>query len=143
MATKHPAATKNDHYDFCDIEGWEVVRGAKGKPVQHHVTFKLILGSGRILRTRISRPTNNKPYGAELFRHILRDQLEVTADTFWDCVKHRVVPEREAAAKEIPQHALPLGLAMELRRLGVDDEEIASLDAQSAAERLAELYAKH
>jgi len=142
MASRHPAATKNDHYDFCDIEGWEIVRGTKGKPVQHHMTFKLLLGSGRILRTRISRPINNKPYGTELFRHILRDQLEVTADTFWDCVKHRVVPEREAAPKAVPQHALPLGLAMELRRLGVGDKDISSLDPLSAAELLAELYAK-
>ena len=140
MGTKFPAATKNDHHDFCDHESWEVVRGAKGKPVTHHVTFKLQLRSGKVLRTRISHPINDQPYGANVFSHILRDQLEVTKDVFWACVTDRVLPEREGAQRELPGNALPLGLAMELRRLGATDHEIAELTPVTAAERLAELY---
>lgn len=141
-ATKYPAATKNDHHDFCDHENWQVVRGAKGKPVRHHVTFTLTLSSGRVLRTRISRPVNNQPYSTQLFSLILRDQLEVTEPVFWGCVKDGILPDREPKQPEAPANALPLGLAMELKRLGVTDDVLATLTPQSAAGLLAELYSQ-
>lgn len=142
MASKHRAPTRNDHHDFCMTENWEVVRGAKGKPVKHHVTFKLVLNSGNVLRTRISRPVNNDSYGPGRFKEILRDQLQVTVDDFWACVNDRVLPDRGGKDRAIPENAISLGLVMELRRLGVSQDEINGMDPASAANWVAEFYAK-
>ena len=54
--SKHPRATREDHDDFCTTEGWILVRGATGKPVQHHRTYELALPDGSILRSRPTTP---------------------------------------------------------------------------------------
>ncbi len=138
--SKYPAATKNDHHDFCATEEWELVRGAKGKPIAHHVTFKLVLPNGDVLRTRISRPIDGKPYGGNIVSHILRDQLCVSKAEFWSCVKGGIRPDRGDKKRVLPKSAMPLNLMMELTRLGVSSETIQSLNAVSAVELLAELY---
>ncbi|MGO1543622.1 MAG: cytotoxic translational repressor of toxin-antitoxin stability system [Gulosibacter sp.] len=123
-------------------EGWELIRGARGKPVTHHVTFTLLLPSGDRLRTRISRPVNGDTYGARLFADILREQLQVTKAEFWQCVRQGVAPNRGAPSQQLPKNALPLKLTVELTRLGVDAATLATLDTQSAEVLLVELYEK-
>lgn len=117
-----------------------MVRGAKGKPVTHHITFKLALPNGDVLRTRISRPIDGKAYGEKLFSHILRDQLCVNKNEFWSCVRGRILPARGEQRDVLPKHALPLRLSMELTRLGVDIQTMQTLDSASATELLAQLY---
>lgn len=76
-------ATRREHQRFCEIDGWVEVLNARGKPTQHHITYELLLGDGRILRTRISRPANTDRYGKGLWAHILDDQLMVSVEEFW------------------------------------------------------------
>ena len=52
------AASRREHRRFCEIEGWAEVLNARGKPTEHHITYELALGDGRVYRTRISRPAN-------------------------------------------------------------------------------------
>ena len=56
--SKYPAATREDHDDFCVAEKWQLVRGASGQPVRPHRTYELACWDGQILRTRISRPVD-------------------------------------------------------------------------------------
>lgn len=106
--TSFPAATRKDHLTFCHTEGWEEVRRATGKKVNHHLTFELALEDGRILRTRISHPPGKDTYGKSLWTRILREQLDVTEPIFWACVKDGARPER--SAPHPAKHAIPADL---------------------------------
>ncbi|MGQ0369811.1 cytotoxic translational repressor of toxin-antitoxin stability system [Leucobacter sp. Z1108] len=139
---RHPPASRDDHDTFCVNEHWEIVRGATGKPVTHHRTYKLVLWDGRVLRTRISRPVNGTQYSAKVWRHILRNQLEVDDGTFWRCVTGGALPDRGEAHIEPPRKSIPLGLVRELVKLGATQQELEGLDGAGAARMYARLWAE-
>jgi len=133
-----PAPTRADHQKFCEREGWTQVRTARGKTGTHHITFELTLPDGRILRTRISHPPDRSAYGRALWGHILRDQLDVTEDVFWACVRDKIVPARAAASQ--PGAGIPAALVYQLIRHGVPESEVAEMTRADALRRLNELW---
>ena len=106
--------TRATHNQFCLTEKWEAVRNARGGPVAHHITYELPLWDGRRRRTRVSRPADNTTYGPSLWKTILRDQLEVTEDQFWACVKDKERPNRGQDAQPTSGSSLPAGLVYQL-----------------------------
>lgn len=141
--SKFPAPDRERHDDFCVIESWELVRGAAGKPVRHHRTYELVLASGDILRTRISKPVDRTTYAPSMWSAILRDQLRVTSTEFWDCVLHRRLPDRGGALAVSNPAALPLHVLGELiDRLGMSPEDAIRLTRAEALSRIAEHWAK-
>lgn len=60
------------------------------------MTYELTLHDGRVLRTRISHPVDRTVYGAAMWAHILRDQLDVEEAEFWACVLDGTLPDRGA-----------------------------------------------
>lgn len=135
--SKHPAPTREHHDEFCEREGWIIVRGATGRPVSHHRTYELTLWNGRVLRTRISKPVDKSTYSPSTWSHILREQLEVTAEEFWSCVDDGRLPDRGAPEPQAPENAVPLYLVRALGELGVEENEALSLTPREAAELLA------
>lgn len=130
-----PQPTRQDHEKFCAIEGWESVRDARGRTGTHHVTYELVLSDGRVLRTRISHPVDRSTYGPSLWSHILRDQLCVSEEEFWTCVRDGVKPGR--GVPEPPSEALPADLVhLLITRVGVTDSEVARMSKAEAVERL-------
>jgi hypothetical protein len=126
-----PPVTRTAHDAFCRYEGWRLVLDAQGRPVSHHVTYELDLPSGRVLRTRISRPVRPEPYGAQMATQILRHQLEVDETQFWACVNDRVLPERAPAPP--PVETIPAGLLQVLRnQLHLSDDQLANLTRAEA-----------
>jgi hypothetical protein len=126
------AASRRDHDRFCQIEGWDQVRNARGRTGHHH-THELKLADDRILRTRISHPINNETHGARTWSHILRDQLDVTEAEFWACVDERKLPDRGTAADEAPANALPASLVYQLIHVvGVPEAEVATMTRDRA-----------
>ncbi len=103
-----PGPARRAHLDFCAIEGWTEVRRATEKRGGHHLTFELSLPDGRTLRTRISHPPATQTYGARLWAHILRDQLDVDEPTFWKCVRDQVPPPRSEPSP--PRRGIPVDL---------------------------------
>ncbi|MCU1417069.1 MAG: cytotoxic translational repressor of toxin-antitoxin stability system [Schumannella sp.] len=135
--SKHPAPDRERHDDFCVIERWEIVHGSKGKPVQHHRTYELVIPSGDILRTRISKPVDRTTYSASMWSAILRDQLKVTNDEFWACVQNKVLPDRGGAVAASNPKALPLHLLNELiERVGMTPEDAIALTLEEALQRM-------
>jgi len=133
--TAWPQATREDHERFCRAEGWRRVRDAKGRTGTHHVTYELTLPDGQILRTRISRPPDRTAYGDSLWSHILRDQLKVTQDVFWACLRDGTLPDRGVPA--VPAEALPADLVhLLLTRVGLTEDEIRQLTKMEAIARL-------
>jgi hypothetical protein len=135
-----PAPTRRDHQAFCETEGWEQVRDARGKTSGHHaVTYELHLHDGRILRTRISHPPDGSTYGKGMWGHILRDQLDVDDRTFWACARDGIKPDRGAPAE--PQDALPAELVYLLvSRVGLSRPEIAEMTREGAVARLSRYW---
>ncbi len=130
-----PAPTRADHDKFCRVEAWTPVRDATGRTGTHHVTYELALPDGRILRTRISHPPNRTTYGAGLWAHILRDQLDIDEAAFWAAVRDGVKPPRGAPA--VPAETLPAELALLLvNRVGLKREQVAAMTKAEAIERL-------
>jgi hypothetical protein len=122
-------------------EGWSRVRNARGGAGSHHETFEFHLPDGRILRTRISHPPDRSTYGADVWRHILRDQLGVSEAEFWACVKDGVTPRRAGA--EAPKEAVPAEIAYLLvNRAGVPEGVVMKLGRQEAIERLNQYWAE-
>lgn len=140
--TGYPAPTRNDHDTFCATEGWELVRGASGQPVQHHRTYLLTLPNGDVLRTRISKPVNSDTYGPARWRHILRDQLRVTEAEFWACVRDQVLPDRGRTEPRPPADAIPLGVVLALiEHVGLSEDAVREMSRQEAIDRLNEHWA--
>jgi hypothetical protein len=130
-----PPPTREDHDRFCKNEGWRRVRDARGRTGTHHVTYELDLPDGRILRTRISHPPDRTTYGPSLWAHILRDQLCISPEDFWACVRDGIRPPR--GMPEVPVVALPADVVHLLKtRVGLTDAEVAAMTKDEAVARL-------
>jgi hypothetical protein len=130
-----PAATREDHERFCKNEGWRQVRNARGRVGTHHVTYEFNLPDGRTLRTRISHPPDRTTYGPGLWAHILRDQLGVSEDDFWACVRDGVRPDRGLPVT--PAETLPADLVyLLINRVGLSDADVAQMSKEEAVARL-------
>lgn len=133
---KHP--TWDDIRRFCEVDGWEARTTVKGRRGDHD-RFTERLPDGRVLRTRASHGSDQLG-DPGLVRHILRDQLEVSADEFWTAVAKGIAPVRGAPPPEVsteePAHQLPDWLAVNLAlNVGLSDEQIASLSEEEAMRR--------
>lgn len=137
-----PAPTRSAHQAFCENEGWEQVRNARGKTSNHHAaTYQLHLPDGRILRTRISHPPDGSTYGDSIWSHILRDQLVVDEETFWACARDGHKPDR--GEREEPEEALPAEVAYLLTtRVGLSREQIADMTRDEAISRLQQYWSE-
>jgi hypothetical protein len=135
-----PAPTRSDHQAFCQNEGWEQVRNARGKASGHHaVTYELHLHDGRILRTRISHPPDGSTYGAGIWSHILRDQLDVDEAAFWACARGGTKPDRGEPVP--PAEALPADLVhLLITRLRLSRAEIADMTRDEAIARMQQFW---
>lgn len=139
MMSRHPTPARKDHQVFCRTEGWTQVRNSTGR-TGHQFVYELALPDGRMLRTRISHPVGRDTYGASIWSHILRDQLDVTEDEFWDCVRGRAIPERGAPAPSAA--AIPAGVVSQLLAHGVGEAEIRDMTKGEAIGRLNDLWTR-
>jgi hypothetical protein len=130
-----PPPTRKDHETFCEVEEWRRVRDARGRTGTHHVTYELDLVDGRILRTRISHPVDRTDYGPGIWKHILRDQLDVDEASFWSCVQDGVKPGRGAPVP--PKQALPADLVhLLITKVGLAESDVAAMSKDEAITRL-------
>lgn len=126
--------TRADHLRFVQVEGWVQKRSG------HHVVFQLVVGDD-ILRTRISHPPSAKDtYGKGMWGHILKDQLKVSEEEFWACVRDRTPPARSQPVAERPG-GLPAEVVYQLvERVGLPEEEVRAMTKDEAVQRLREYW---
>jgi hypothetical protein len=133
--------TRSDHETFCVNEGWTRVRSARGRDVRHHDTYEFPLPDGQVLRTRISRPVNPETYGPALAQHILRDQLRVSVEQFWACVRDRTAPDR--GGPRTPPEAIPLEVVnLLINRAGYNEAEVAEMSKDEAIAALNKFWSQ-
>jgi hypothetical protein len=130
-----PQPTREDHERFCKNEGWRRLRDARGRTGTHHITYELDLPDGGVLRAQISHPPDRTTYGPSLWAHILRDQLRVSDEEFWACVREGRRPGR--GERPMPSDALPTDLVhLLIHRVGLTDTEVAGMSKDEAVDRL-------
>lgn len=83
-------ATFRDLKTFVEREGWvEEPNLTHGRArTGDHWRYRKNLMDGTSLRTKVSHGLHDD-IGIDLFKHILRDQLQVTEEHFWDVVRGR------------------------------------------------------
>ncbi len=72
---------------FCRIDGWSEVRRSD------HVFYEKVLADGRVLRTHPSL-SSRKPMSPGRFKAILRYQLCVSGEQFWQALDTRKPVDR-------------------------------------------------
>jgi hypothetical protein len=134
-----PQPTREAHERFCVTEGWRRVRDARGRTGTHHVTYELDLPDGSVLRTRISHPVDRSGYGKGIWAHILRDQLDVSEQEFWACVRDGEKPDRGAPL--LDKEALPAEMVhLLIARVGLSEKEVAEMTREEAIVRLQQYW---
>ena len=103
------------------------------------MNYELALPDGRVLFTRVSHPVDRTDYGASIWSHILRDQLQVTAEEFWACVDMGVIPDR--GGHEVPSETIPVAVVQTLiRDAHIPESEVRAMSKAQAVARLAQFY---
>ena len=75
-----------------------------------------------------------------MWSHILREQLAVSADEFWDCVNDHQPPQRSQPPGRQPE-AIPVGVVTALVNVfRISEDEVRSMTKAQAIERLAQGY---
>jgi hypothetical protein len=122
---------------FCLIDDWIDLTGRPGHKGSDHDRYAKILPNGERLYTRVSRNAGGvDDHG--LFKHILRDQLRVTEEQFWEAVDGGTPPKRPGQEKPTPPPAtyLDYSLVRQLMHAGYTHEDISGFSRQGAIDRL-------
>lgn len=123
------------HDRFCRTEGWQPVRDEHSETGSRTVTYELTLPDGRALRSRVVQPPPDRCYGPSVWKHILRDQLQVSEPEFWACVRDGKVPDR--GVPKPAADALPVGLVhLLINRVGMPESEVMAMSKDQAIARL-------
>lgn len=126
-----PPPKKSDLKRFCEKDGWSP------KKRTDHWRYTKLLPDGRTLRTRVSFGSGEIG-DPGLFAEILRIQLEVSEDEFWRVVRDGGPARRSTAPPPTPpaSPALAASTVLQLRKLGVTDDQVRRLKSQAEAEKL-------
>jgi hypothetical protein len=94
-----------------------------------------------VLNTKISRPVDGTTYDVQLWRTILREQLQVTEEQFWACVNDGRRPNRDVAVERGPvAETIPANVVHVLKVNGLSDTEIIALGRAEAIKRAQEIW---
>ncbi|HEX5415840.1 MAG TPA: hypothetical protein VFZ25_09240 [Chloroflexota bacterium] len=111
---------------FCRMDGWEPVRSTD------HVFFRKVLADGTSLETHRSF-ADDKTMSAGRFMAILRVQLKVSPDDFWETLRTGRAAPRPGATPPPESPALPAWIVRVLRNdLGLSEQHIAGMTLEDA-----------
>lgn len=124
------------HRKFVETEGWQkrgTARG-KGKKGDHH-RYTLQLATGDILYTRVSHGAGQTD-DLNLVAKILRDDLRVTEEDFWNCVDNGVLPPRPQPPSATPAvEAIDASLLRNLiRKVEMTPQQLEGLTKDQAVQ---------
>ena len=137
-----PQPRFSDLRRFCEIDGWEELKGGSGKRGDHF-RYRKVLPDSRILRTKASH--SDDEIGRDLWNHVWREQLALEGeDQFWEALETGKPVDRGRADEPAPSGpSLPAWLVNNLiRQAGVSPEEVARMSEEEARERLNEFYSR-
>jgi hypothetical protein len=112
--------------EFCRIDGWRPLRST------NHTFHQKVLPDGTVLETHASF-SGDKTMSPGRFALILRTQLKVSQDDFWEALRTgRPVKRPSAPLPAAPPAVTPWVANALKRQFGKTDEEIAAMDPAEA-----------
>jgi hypothetical protein len=138
-----PQPKFSDIQRFCEIDGWEATKSARGKTGDHY-RYRKVLADGTVLRTRTSH-SDQQIGDPGLWSRIWRHQLGLSSEEqFWDALSSGDPVDRsteEPAAPEGP--TLPGWLFQKLVMVvGLPEAEVMEMSEEQAKARLNEFYSQ-
>jgi hypothetical protein len=125
--------TWSDVESFLKADGWiRVTASARGGRRQRHIFFEKELQDGRVLQTHISHDRAGT-MSAGRFSLILREQLEVSREAFWQAVRTGEPVERPVDADDggVVEHESWV-MAVLVGKLHLSADEIEKLSREEA-----------
>jgi hypothetical protein len=122
-------ATSAEIDQFCQIDGWAHIRSTD------HYFWEKVLPGGEVLQTHRSW-SENKTLGQNVFSVILRCQLKVDRDTFWEVLSTGVPASRPTPQEEPPQ-VIPGWVLCGLLKQGVPETDVLRMSPAEAEALLA------
>lgn len=135
MTTPRRTPTWDEIEAFCRADGWQQVRATD------HVFFRKVLESGQVLETHRSF-SGGKSMSQSRFSLILRTQLRVNRQDFWEAIRTGQPVERPSTPPEGAPPTHEAWVVFGLRQHGITDEEINRMTADEARARLHQLWAQ-
>lgn len=132
------APTWGDLAKFCKADQWNPPRQTK------HAVYTKVLADGTSLMMETSRGKDSENIGHGLFHFILREELQVSEDEFWQAIKTGKPAARPAHPAPAPAAPKPgAGMVFQLRRyLHLTDAQIEPLSKDDAIRMLQEYYSR-
>ncbi len=127
---------------FTEVEGWLDKDTESGKRKGDHHRYVFTTPLGERLFTRISHGRGHI-HDADLFRHMLRDQLRLSEEAFWAAVDDAAVPDRPFPdATASPADAIDGKLARNLIvKVGLSAHDLVGMTQEQAVARWKEWLA--
>jgi hypothetical protein len=127
--------TWGDVESFLGVDEWTQIRpGQRGGRGQSHIFYEKLLPDGRVLQTHISHD-RSATISAGRFGSILREQLEVSRQEFWEAIRsrHPVARPVPVDEDETPEHeAWVIRVLVENLHLNAEDIEALSVEEGQA-----------
>lgn len=124
--------TWDDVEAFLAADGWRKLPSReRGGTRQRHVFFEKVLQDGRVLQTHVSH-SGRKTMSPGRFSSILRHDLEVSKEAFWNCIQTGRPVDRPVAVGEGPVEHEAWVIAVLTGELYMSAEEIETLSPEEA-----------
>jgi hypothetical protein len=126
-----PAApTWGDVEDFLTADGWrQLERAERGGSRSRHVFYEKTLPDGRVLQTHISH-SRQKTLSPGRFSSVLRHQLEISREQFWECIRTQLPVNRPTELEEGPVEHESWVVAVLVGELHMTAEQIGALSKE-------------
>jgi hypothetical protein len=136
------APTWGDVEDFLDADGWrQVEKGERGGSRSRHVFYEKTLADGRVLQTHTSH-SRQKTLSPGRFSGVLRHQLEVSREQFWECIRAQRSVDRPTELEEGSVEHEAWVVAVLVGELHMTAEQIAALSEEEAKGLVQEHWSK-
>jgi hypothetical protein len=136
------APTWGDVEDFLDADGWrQVEKGERGGSRSRHVFYEKTLADGRVLQSHISH-SRQKTLSPGRFGSVLRHQLEVSREQFWECIRAQRPIDRPVELEEGPVEHEAWVVAVLVGELHMTFEQIAALSEEEGQKLVGEHWSR-
>jgi hypothetical protein len=126
------APTWGDVEAFLAADGWRQVKGGeRGGSRSRHLFYEKTLDDGRVLQTHISH-SRQKTLSPGRFSGVLRHQLEVSREQFWESIRAQRPVDRPTELEERPVEHAAWVVAILVGELHMTAEQIAALSEEEA-----------
>jgi hypothetical protein len=122
--TDYPTPTWADIDSFCEADGWTK------SGTTDHFHWEKVLPGGEVLKTHRSF-ASNKVIKPNRFGVILREQLQVSRQQFWDTINSGTPVDRPGILDDAPVE-YPAWLIWQLKPYGYSEEDVRSMTPEDA-----------